>query len=109
MLQSILGSINAERALLFLYCRNEGYARQMARFFGTALRPIQRQLQKLESAGVLYSRQLGRTRVYEFDPRYPFLPELKALLAKGLEFYPDSERAELMMNRRRPRKADKPL
>lgn len=109
MLQSIFGSINTERVLLFIYCRTEGYARQITRFFGATLRPIQRQLERLESAGVLYSRRLGRTRVYEFDPRYPFLPELKALLARGLEFYPDSQRTALTMNRRRPRKAGKPL
>ena len=108
MLQAILGSTSAERVLIFLYCRNEGYARQISRFFGVALRPVQRQLEKLESAGVLFSRELGRTRLYEFNPRYPFLAELKALLGRALEFYPEPDRKALTMNRRHPRKAGKP-
>jgi len=109
VLKPILGSVTAERVLVFLCCRNEGYARQMASFYGTALRPVQRQLEKLESAGVLYSRELGRTRLYAFNPRYPLLAELKALLARALEFYPERERTALVMDRRRPRKAGKSL
>jgi len=109
MLQSLLGSTNSEKALMFLYCRGEGYARQIARFYRVSLRPVQRQLEKLESAGVIYSRMLGKTRLYCFNPRYPFLAELNALLAKALQFYPAPDRTALTLNRRRPRKARKPL
>ena len=49
------------------------------------------------------SREVGKTRPYVFNPRYPFLNELKALLEKALSFYSEKEREELMMNRRRPR------
>ncbi|HEU4743765.1 MAG TPA: hypothetical protein VFS61_00965, partial [Anaerolineales bacterium] len=70
---------------------------------------IQRQLDKLESGGVLVSRTAGRTRLYQFNPRYPFLNELKQLLEKALSFYPEDIRENLVMNRRRPRKRDKPL
>lgn len=109
MLASLFGSRNAERVLIFLFAREEGYAREIARFFATDLKSIQNQLDKLEAAGVLSSRTVGRTRPYTFNPRYPFLPELKALLEKALTFYPEEEREQLMMNRRRPRARGKTL
>ncbi|MBN2581538.1 MAG: winged helix-turn-helix transcriptional regulator [Planctomycetes bacterium] len=109
MLQGILGSVSAEKVLFYLFCREEGYAREIARFYGVSLRPIQRQLERLESSGVLYSREAGRTRLYALNPRYPFLGELCALLQKGLNFFSESERERLVMNRRRPRLAGKPL
>ena len=109
MIESIFGSINKERVLIYLVARGEGYSRELARFFDTDLAPIQNQLEKLEIGGVLFSKSVGRTRVYMFNPRYPFLKELKELLQKVLEFYPDQEKDKLLMNRRRPRRAGKPL
>jgi len=109
MLEPVLGSTSKERVLLFLTCRGEGYPREIARFFAVSLRPIQAQAEALEAGGVLWSRRVGRTRLYALNPRYPFLKELKALLARALVFYPAGDRQRLMMNRRRPRKAGKPL
>jgi len=108
MLKSILGSANRERVLLFIHCRHEGYARQIARFYGAALRPVQQQLEKLESARVLYSRKLGTTRVYAFSSRYPFFAELQALLAKALALRPESDRKALTAERHRPGRAGQP-
>lgn len=109
MLEVLLGSVDRERVLIYIFSRGEGYAREMARFFDTNLLGIQRQLEKLEAGGVLVSRQAGRTRLYSFDPRYPFLSELKALLEKVVSFYPEEVREELLMSRMRPRRKDKPL
>jgi hypothetical protein len=109
MLESILGSTSRERVLIFLFARGEGYPREIARFFDTALAPIQRQLIRLEIDGVLASRLAGRTRLYSLNPRYVFKPELEGLLAKALEFYPSEERERLLLNRRRPRRSGKPL
>jgi predicted ArsR family transcriptional regulator len=109
MLVPLLGTENSERVLIFLLARSEGYARQIAQVFETNLYAIQRQLDKLEVGGVLISHLAGRTRLYQFNPRYPFLNELKQLLEKALSFYPEDVRENLLMNRRRPRKRDKPL
>jgi hypothetical protein len=109
MIESLLGSKNAERVLLYIFARDEGYAREIASFYRTDLKSIQMQLDKFEKSGVLASRTVGRTRPYVFNPRYPFLKELKALLQKALSFYPDNEREELIMNRRRPRARGKVL
>ncbi|MBN1450090.1 MAG: winged helix-turn-helix transcriptional regulator [Anaerolineales bacterium] len=109
MIEVLLGSKNAERVLIYIFSREEGYPREIARFFNTDLKSIQKQLDKFESGGVLVSREVGRTRPYVFNPRYPFLSELKALLEKALSFYPDTDREELIMNRRRPRARGKTL
>jgi hypothetical protein len=109
MLASLLGSLSSERILLYLAARQEGYAREMSRFYQTSVTPIQKQLEKLAAAGILCSRVLGRTRLYTFDPRYPFKAELEALLHKALSFYPAPVQEALLLNRRRPRRPGKPL
>jgi hypothetical protein len=109
MLQPILGSENAERVLVFILARNEGYATEIARFFETDLSGIQNQLEKFEVGGVLVSQTAGRTRLYAFNPRYPFLKELKSLLEKALSFYNAETQEILLINRRRPRRRGKPL
>lgn len=109
MIEVLLGSKNAERVLLYIFTREEGYAREIASFYNTDLKPIQMQLDKFEKGSVLVSRSIGRTRPYEFNPRYPFLNELKALLEKALTFYPVKEQEELKMYRRRPRARGKTL
>ena len=108
MLEPVLGSVSSERVLIFILARGKGYATEISRFFSADLSPIQKQLDKLESGSVLVSQTAGRTRLYEFNPRYPFLKEMKALLEKALSFYPEEEQNRLVMNRRRPRRRGKP-
>lgn len=109
MLETLLGSVSCERVLLFIYAREEGYPREIARFFDVDYRPIRNQLNKLEAGGILCSRLAGKTLLYSFDPRCPYLEELKALLAKVMAFCPDDLKKELTSNRRRPRRRGKPL
>jgi len=109
MLKPLLGSESTERVLIFILARDEGYATEIARFFETDLFGIQNQLDKLENGCVLISHTAGRTRLYIFNPRYPFLKELKSLLEKALSFYPEDMRERFLMNRRRPRRRGKPL
>lgn len=108
MLEPLLGSSVRERVLVYLVCRGEGYAREMARFFETGLDPVQKQMVRLEQGGVVYSRLAGRTRLYALNPRYPFRAELVALLERALVFYPAKQRDRLQRDRRRPRRAGKP-
>jgi hypothetical protein len=109
MLKPLLGSKSSEKVLIFIEVLDEGYAREISRFFEIALDPIQKQLDKLELGGILVSFIKGRTRIYTFNPRYPFLKELKGLLDKALTFYPEEERERLLMNRRRPRRRGKTI
>jgi hypothetical protein len=109
MLEPLFGSTNRERVLVFLCARDEGYAREISRFYSTDLDPIQKQQERLEVGNVLYSRTVGRTRLYSLNPRYPFLNELKELLQKTISFLPADEQERLLMIRRRPRRRGKPL
>jgi hypothetical protein len=108
MLEPVIGSKSSERVLVYILARRRGYAREIARFFGADPDSIQKQLVKLEYGGVLTATEAGRTVLYEFNPRYAFLPELTALLSKALSFYPERQRELLTTNRRRPRRRGKP-
>ena len=109
MLEGLLGSKSKEQVLIFLSARNEGYAREISNFFDTSLSPIQGQLDKLENFGILYSKYLGRTKLFYLNPRYPFYKELKKLLDKSISFLPDDEKEKLLIVRKRPRRTGKPL
>jgi hypothetical protein len=109
MLKPLFGSDTREKVLVFIFAREKGYATEIADFFETALSQVQKQLDGLEAGGILVSQTAGRTRLYEFNPRLFYLKELKALLDKTLAFYPAEIQENLTMNRRRPRRRDKPL
>ena len=58
MLEVLFGSKNRERVLQYALANGEGYAKEMADFYGTSLDPIQKQLEKLElGGGCLFLRQ----------------------------------------------------
>jgi len=108
MLKVLLGSKDKELVLQYLLSKNEGYASKIARFFNLNPSQISKQLDALEEGGVLVGFQVGRSRLYKFNPRYYFLPELKILLKKALEAYPEELKDTLMFNRTAPRKKSKP-
>jgi hypothetical protein len=109
MLEPLLGSTNAERVLLFILTREQGYASEIARFFETDLYGIQKQLEKFEAGGVLISYDAGKTKLFQYNPRYAFLKELRPLLEKALTYYPAEDQERLRIVRRRPRREGKPL
>ena len=109
VLGPILGSVEAEKALAYIVARGSGYASEIAGFYDSNLRGIQKQLDKLEHGGVLISRKVGRTRVYELNPRYPFKTKVRELIEEAIAFYPRDLRARLLVRRERPRRRGKPL
>ncbi len=109
MIEALLGSENAEKVLVFILIRGKGYPSEIASFYKVDLYSVQNQMKKFENGGVLVSFLEGKTRIFEFNPLYIFLPELKQLLQKAVSFYPSEEIEKLKMNRRRPRRSDKPL
>ncbi len=109
MLEGIFGNASAEKVMLYLEQYEEGYATAIARAFdGLSLNMAQRQLERFERAGALVSTLKGKTRLYTWNPRYPFRNELRAMLRKALEALPASERNRYLAERRRPRRAGKP-
>lgn len=109
MLESLFGNKTAERVLLYLANYSQGYARDIAATFETTLSMVQKQLTRLEDAGILISRLVGRTRVYELNPRWYFNKELTVLLKKALGALPPEEVAKYYRKRQRPRRPGKPL
>ena len=55
---------------------------QQGKTFQRALDPIQKTLLKLEKGGLLMSSKVGNTRIFQWNPRYPFLVEIQALMTK---------------------------
>lgn len=109
MLEGLFGNVMVEKVLFYLFAYGEGYPLGMADNFGVPVSRIQQQLKRLENGGIVVSRLLGRVRIYTFNPRYPFLEELRGFLAKSFAFVPEKEKKEFYMRRTRPRRAGKPL
>ncbi|MDZ7685341.1 MAG: helix-turn-helix transcriptional regulator [Gammaproteobacteria bacterium] len=85
MLEAIFGSRSATQVLLFLQNYGEGYARRIAETFDAPPNAIQRQLIRLEAAGILVSRSAGRTRIFTWNPRSGTVGDLRAFLEAELE------------------------
>jgi hypothetical protein len=111
MLEYLFGTTIIEKVLFYLLINQKCYASQLKNTFGTPLFSFQRALSKLEKGGVLVSFSEGKTLVYQFNPRYVFLPELKAFLMRAYEFLPKDIRDNYYQPviRKRPRRKGKPL
>lgn len=110
MLEALFGNATAEKVLLYIEHYEEGYPTAIAETFGNvSLHMVQRQLARFERAGLLLSALKGRTRIYRWNPRYPFLDEVRAVLSKALRSLPATDRMLYFAQRRRPRRAGKPL
>ena len=108
-LNELFGSNAGEKTLLYLEAYGTGYAKKIAETFGIALSEVQKQLQKFERGGILVSRLSGKTRVFEWNPRFMFLKELRALLRKAIEYLPNDYQEKYFVSRQRPRRTGKPL
>jgi len=109
MIEGLLGNATAEKVLLYVEAYGEGYASAIADTFeGVSMSMALAQLRRFEAAGLLMSQSKGRTRLFTWSPRYPFLPEVRALLRKALDALPTEERRRTFGARRRPRRSGKP-
>lgn len=109
MLEAVFGNATAEKVLLYVESYGEGYAQAIADTFDdVTLRMAQVQLARFERGGILLSQLKGRTRLFLWNPRYPFLRELRALLRRALDALPAADRKTYFLQRRRPRRTGKP-
>ena len=109
MLEVLFGTKNRELTLQYLLVFKEGYAREIASYFDVPLPSIQNQLKNFENAGLALSKMSGKTRVYTLNPRYVFLEELTVLLSKAREYYKPELKEKFELQRKRPRRIEKPL
>jgi len=105
---SPFGSQTRTRLLLALELLGQSYARELARLLGASLSAVQKGLASLERDGLIAGRLMGRTRLFQINPRYFAAAQLRELLAKVMVVDRDlkARAAEL---RRRPRRAGKRL
>ena len=109
MLKELFGTATAEKVLLYLEHYGEGSGKAIADTFGISIHMAQRQLARFERAGLLASVLKGRTRLFVWNPRYPFLAQVRSLLREALLRIPPDEREKYFSQRRRPRRTGKPL
>jgi DNA-binding transcriptional ArsR family regulator len=110
MLEYLYSNKNVEKILIYLLLHSKANATELRKAFGTSLDPIQKTLKKLEEGGLIVSFLEGRTRVFQWNPRYPFLQEIQALTKKSYEFLPvDIQETYQLTKRKRPRKTGKTL
>lgn len=111
MLESLFGNSVIEKVLFYLLKNEKCYASELKQVFQKPLYSFQCALGRLEKGGVIVSHRVGKTLIYQFNPRYPFLSELKLFLERAYSFFPIDSREtyyESIM-RKRPRRKDKPL
>ncbi len=94
MLSAVCGSKNIQRILIFLFVNGRCYGAQLHRLLNTSLTPIQKALIKLEKGGVIMSYLEGKTRLYRFNPAFPLLEELEALLKKAFTLLPPQDKKQ---------------
>lgn len=107
MLGKLFGSKTAETVLMYLYVYGEGYPTEISRILSIPLNMIQKQLCKFEEGSILISRLRGKVRIYQWNPRYPFLKEVKNLLARNFEYLPEDMKDRYYRQRARPRRKNK--
>src|ERR1700687_2821984 len=111
MLEALFGNESIERVLFYLLQNKTCYALQLKKQFQSALSPMQQALLRLEKGGILASTLVGKTRVFQFNPRYLFLDELCSFLQCAYETLPEEIKKKYYETpvRKRPRRTGKPL
>ena len=89
MVSTIFGNATAANCLLYLHTYDAGYARGIARTFDTSVSQVQKQLRKFEISGVLKSRMVGNTRLYEWNQRVPLVGFLRNFLQRTMDLLPE--------------------
>ena len=107
MLEPLLGNSTIEKILFVLETYGQAYPLELSKMFNVSVNGIQQQMDRLENGGVIVSSKVGKTRLYQFNPRYPFLEELKALIQKAMDFLSEKELQKYYRKRTRPRKKGK--
>ncbi len=105
---SPFGSTARSQVLLALRLMGSSYARELSRLLDLALNGVQGSLRSLERDGLIIARPVGRTRVFELNPRYFAASALTGYLDKLTAVDRDLQ-SRVAALRRRPRRSGKPV
>ena len=109
MLEALFGNSVVEKIFFYLLVYRDGYARGISKIFNISVNGILQQLKRLEDGGIIVGQSKGKTRLYQFNPVYPFLNTLKQLLQNAMDTLPQEEIKKYYRLRTRPRRKGKPF
>jgi DNA-binding MarR family transcriptional regulator len=93
--------------LLLVAVLEETYPAELARYLGTSISSVQRTLDKVEDEGLIATRPFA-VRTVTLNPLNPSNKELRALLLRIAEGYPEYKKLK-ESRRTRPRRRGKKL
>lgn len=103
----LFGSRMRTAMLMLIAVLEETYPAELARFLGATISSVQRTLDKVEDEGLVATRPLV-VRTVSLNPLYPAAKELRALLLRLAEGYPEYKQIK-ESRRARPRRRGKRL
>ena len=106
--KGLFGSRTRERLLKLLGLFERSYPRRLAAVLDEDLSVVQRAMNDLERDGILASRLMGRTRLFELNRTYQHYAPVRELLERMGQSDPDIVEAAQRI-RQRPRRASKEL
>ncbi|PJZ29134.1 hypothetical protein [Leptospira kmetyi] len=109
ILDGIFGNGTASKVLLHVFHYSEIHSSAIAQDYNTAVTPIRLQLERFEKAGILVAKQIGRSRVFAFNQKSPFVKPIKEILSIFYNSLSIEEKEILFSTRRRPREKGKPV
>jgi len=103
----LFGSKMRTSLLMLVAVLGETYPAEISRYLGSSIASVQRTLDKVEEEGLLSTQPLA-VRIVRLNPLYPAAKELRALLLRLAEGYPQYTQVK-ESRRLRPRRRNKPL
>ena len=94
------------KILFFLFVYGEGIPWAWRGGWESQSNRLDRQGKRLENSGIVRSRLPGNVRLYPCNPRFPFLKELKELVAKAYDSSLKRKRTCTTGIRKRPRRTE---
>lgn len=109
MIETIFGNSTAAKIMLYLFHNGEGYASGISRDMGITKSQVIKQLNRFEAAGIFVSKEMGKVRIYTFNPKIGLTKKLKDLIQVFYDAISLEQKEELFSVRRRPRRKGKPV
>ena len=106
-IDAVFGGRVAGEVVLFLEYYGEAHGHQIARAFDTAPSAVHKQLKRFEAGGLIVGRNVGRTRVFTWNPRSATAKHLRLFLKAELDSPPEAVSDRYFRERNRPRTTGK--
>ena len=104
---ALFGTSMRTALLMLVAVLEETYPAELSRYLGSSISAVQRTLDKLEDDGIVATRPLV-VRAVTLNPAYPAVKQLRALLLRLAEGYPEYQQVK-ESQRLRPRRRNKRL